>query len=176
MIDSPLWKTHRSGILAVMAKRPKPPRDVVARLPVDVVRFRRALGRVIAEIREGMELTQEQFADRLQLDQTTVAKAETGIHLWRLETWLMVSQSLKIPFHELFRRAAERDSPQGKTAMNRVVEALEPSEQRLIQVWRQLTPEGRQVLVERAEACLQIYRTGDNIVPLVHTKASRRQN
>ena len=60
--------------------------------------------------------------------------------------------------------------------MNRVVEALEPSEQRLIQVWRQLTPEGRQVLVERAEACLQLYRTGDNIVPLVHTKASRRQN
>jgi len=158
-----------------MAKRNVPHHDPVGRIPVDVVRFRKALGRVIAEVRQGLDLSQEEFAAKLGLDQTTVAKAETGIHLWRLETWLNVSRALRIPFYELFRRAAERD-PSGRNAMDRVVEALEPKDEvRLILIWRQLTRPGRDVLMERAEACLSLHRQDDNVVALVHQAKRERK-
>ena len=154
-------------------KRQMPTRGPTRRIPVDVVRFRRALGVVIAEVRDGMGMTQEAFAATLGLDQTTVAKAETGIHLWRLETWLEVSRALKIPFYELFRRAAERDSMQGGSIIRRV-EALDEQEVGLVRVWRQLTVEGQEILSGRANACLELYHREDNVVPLVHGGKGRK--
>ena len=165
MIDSPLRETHAPGIFPGM-KRRAPHREPAG--TADVVRFRKALGRVIAEIRRGMEMPQSVFAEKLGLDQSTVAHAELGKHLWRLETWLQVSRVLKVPFYELFRRAGDLGTQSG-VGMNRVVVALDPKEEvRLIHLWRQLTQEGRTVLMARAEACLELYRHGDNVVPLVH--------
>lgn len=151
-------------------------RDPAGKTPADVDRFRKALGRVIAEVREGMELSQEAFAARLGLDQTTVAKAETGKHLWRLETWLIVSRALRIPFYELFRRAVERDS-QTRSGVYRRIEALDEEEVSLVRIWRQLTPEGRRILQGRAKACLELYHREDNVVPLVQeTRGNQKQS
>lgn len=166
MIHAPLCETHGTGIFRPMKR--KPPRPDPAGELAAVRQFRKALGRVIAEVRDGMGMTQEAFAAKLGLDQTTVAKAETGVHLWRMETWLRVGQTLKVPFYDLFKRALEKDTQLGSGVMSRRVEALDEQEIELVRVWRQLTPEGREILLGRARACLDLYHREDNVVPLVH--------
>lgn len=140
----------------------------------DETRFRKSMGRVIAAVRKGLDMTQATFADALELDQTTVAKAETGVHLWRLETWLKLGKILNVPFYELFKSAADTDGRAVvEASKKRTIEALESTESELLRFYRSCNNEGREILMDKAHACAELYSRDRKVVVLTRQKARK---
>lgn len=112
-----------------------------------------ALGRVMKELRESRGLTQQQLAGICGVDQTTIAKLETGIHMPRNETWSRLLHPLRVSLAEVMTMAHERTALKG----GRQVSALDPDEAALVAIYQDLTAQGRRILMDRAKACLTLH-------------------
>lgn len=113
-----------------------------------------ALGQVIRGIRNAMGLTQEAFAAKVGLDQTTIAKAETGVHFGRIDTWLQISEAIEMPIDTIFKKAADIvgkvPSTRRSEMMARIIEALEREEQRLVKLYRASNEKGKRQFADVA--------------------------
>lgn len=69
----------------------------------------KALGSVIREIRQGMKLSQEEFAWKSGMDRTTVSMLERGLMSPTLRTMVKLSSALQVGVSTLIARA-ERSS------------------------------------------------------------------
>ncbi|MFZ5443030.1 MAG: helix-turn-helix domain-containing protein [Myxococcota bacterium] len=82
-----------------------------------------ALGRRVRRLREGLRLTQEEFAKRCEISVSFASLLERGERSPSFETLLTISRALEVPLSELFREGA-------------AVEASEPSHARLLEFAR----------------------------------------
>ncbi|MFE1361292.1 helix-turn-helix domain-containing protein [Streptomyces harbinensis] len=76
---------------------PRPPR----RLPAHVLQRRLAVGRLIREARLHANLSQEELAERANLDRKTVSRIEGGVMSPRVDSLLDIADALDISPRDL---------------------------------------------------------------------------
>lgn len=157
MSFTPLRLAHTVNTMRSMNK--------VRRAGVSEPAFKKALGKVVAALRKGADLTQAEFANRLDVDQTTVTKVETGVHLWRMETWLKAGEVLEVDFYEMFKCAANPNDDSGG-AMGRKIVALEPDELALVKLFRLSNEEGREAINAAATHYAKMHPKDSRVVPM----------
>lgn len=60
------------------------------------------IGRNVAKYRDQKRLTQEQLAEKANLDRMTIAFVETGLRFPRIDTFLALSKALGVPVKSFF--------------------------------------------------------------------------
>jgi len=64
--------------------------------------IRRVIGENIREGRRRLEVTQEQFAQEVELSVQFVSALENGMQFARMDTYCKIAEIIKIPLHALF--------------------------------------------------------------------------
>ena len=68
----------------------------------ETFRIRQIIGENIREGRRRLEVTQEQFAEVVELSVQSVSALENGMQFARMDTYFKIAETLKLPIHLLF--------------------------------------------------------------------------
>lgn len=101
-------------------------------------------------------MTQTELSELTGLKQTTISAIETGTNAPAAETVRLLVQVLGCTSDDLLGTLQDRTKPD-KTGQNRTKpdQVLTQEETALLQIFRQLTPSGRTIVMATAEATLR---------------------
>jgi len=76
----------------------------------ETFRIRQIIGDNIREGRRRLEVTQEQFAEIVELSVQTVSALENGMQFARMDTYCKIAETLEMPIHLLFSEQLLQDN------------------------------------------------------------------
>lgn len=134
--------THRIGPMPIL-NRTKESAALIA-----------AFGLVVAELRKSRNLTQAELARRMDVDTSTVAKIETGVHFPRVEPWLEMARVLRTTPDEMLKVAQER----ADMAEAAPIAVLDADQGALLSAFGSCSAEGKRLVLDHARTTSKVYK------------------